>query len=229
MSHLKRLAAPKTYWIMRREEKYTTHTSPGPHSEDSSIPLLIALRDLLKVVSTAKEAEKILNERKIMVDGRVITNTKFPVGFMDVIKVLDSYYRVIFDFKGRIKLIQIPEDEANLKISKVVKKKTTKGGKTQVTTEDGRNFIVEDVKTGDSILFTIPKQEVKEVLKMNIGKTVFLIAGKYVGKVAKILEIIPYKMAEDRIVLESNGKKFETLKKYAVVIGNEKPILKVVE
>ena len=64
---------------------------------------------------------------------------------------------------------------------------------------------------------------------MNIGKVVFLTSGKYVGRIAKISEIIPYKMAEDRIILESNGKKFETLKKYAVVVGNEKPILKVVE
>ena len=229
MSHLKRLAAPKTYWIMRREEKYTTHISPGPHTKESSIPILIALRDLLKVVSTAKEAKKVLNERKVMVDGRVITDVKFPIGFMDVVKIADLYYRVTFDLKGRIKIIQIPEDESNLKISKVINKKTIKKGKTEVTTEDGRNFILKDVSIGDSILFVVPNQEVKEVLKMNIGKTVFLIAGKYVGRIAKILEIIPYKMSEDRIILESNGKKFETLKKYAVVIGEEKPILKVIE
>ena len=229
MSHLKRLAAPKTHHILRRGEKFTTNTPPGPHTKKSSIPIIIVLRDLLGLVSTAKEAKKILNERKIMVDGRVITNVKFPVGFMDVIKIIDSYYRVTFDFKGRIKLIEIPGEEANLKISKVIKKNIINGGKTQITTEDGRNFILKDASVGDSILFTIPKQEIKKVLKMNIGKTVFLIAGKYVGRIAKILEIIPYKMAEDRIVLESNGKKFETLKKYAVVVGDEKPILKVIE
>ncbi len=227
MSHLKRLAAPKTYAILRREKKYTVKSSPGPHSSKSSIPLLVFLRDVIKVVKTSKEAKKILNNRKIEVDGRVITDGKFPIGFMDVVKA-DKIYRIVFDRKGRIKPIEIDESEANVKISKVIRKQMIKGGRIQVTTEDGRNFLInDDVSVGDSILFSIPNQKVKKILKLEIGKTVMLMAGKYVGKIAKVLEIIPYKRAEDRVVLESNGTKFETLKKYAVVIGEENPIIKV--
>ncbi len=231
MTHLHRLAAPKTYPVKRRGIEYVVKAVPGPHRKDASIPLLIALRDILGVVSNAREAKKILNERKVLVDGRVVTDLKFPVGFMDVISFAGKNYRAIFDFKGRISLIETNSDEANLKISKVVKKQMIKGGKIQVTTEDGRNFILEDedVSIGDSLLFTIPDQKIKQVLKLGIGKTVFIVSGKYVGQIAKIEEIIPYKLAPDRVVLERNGNKFETLKDYVVVIGDNNPALKVVE
>jgi len=231
MSHLHRLAAPKTYPVKRRGIEYVVKAMPGPHSKETSVPLLVVLRDILNVVTTSKEAKKVLNERKVMVDGRVVTELKFPVGFMDVISFAGKHYRVTFDFKGRIKLFEISEDEAKLKISKVIRKQMIKGGKIQITTEDGRNFILsdEDVSVGDSILFEIPSQEIKKVLKMSIGKTVFIISGKYVGQIAKLEEIIPYKFAPDSVVLERNGNKFETLKDYVVVVGDDSPEIKVVE
>ncbi len=231
MSHLHRLAAPKVYPIKRRGIEYVVKAMPGPHSKDTAVPILIILRDVLGVVSTSREAKKVLNERKVMVDGRVVTELKFPVGLMDVISFAGKNYRVIFDFKGRIKLIEIPEDEAKLKISKVIRKQMIKGGKIQVTTEDGRNFILEDedVSVGDSLLFTIPEQKIQKVLKMSIGKVVLIVSGKYVGQIAKLEEIIPYKQAPDRVILERNGNKFETLKDYVVVVGDDAPLLKVVE
>ncbi len=231
MSHLHRLAAPKVYPVKRRGIEYVVKAMPGPHSKDTAVPMLVVLRDVLHVVSTSREAKKVLNERKVMVDGRVVTEVKFPVGFMDVVSFANKHYRVTFDFKGRIKLIEISPEEANLKISKVIRKQMVKGGKIQITTEDGRNFLLEDedVAVGDSILFSIPDQKIQKVLKMSIGKTVFIVSGKYVGQIAKLEEIIPYKQAPDRVVLERNGTKFETLKDYVVVVGDDTPLLKVVE
>lgn len=231
MNHMNRLAAPKVYPIKRRGLEYVVKAMPGPHNLNSSVPILIILRDVLGVVSNAKEAKKVLNERKVMVDGRVVTEVKFPVGFMDVISFAGHNYRITFDFKGRVTPIEISEDEAKLKISKVIKKQMIKDGKIQITTEDGRNFILtdEDVSVGDSILFTIPNQKIQKVLKMSIGRTVFIVSGKYVGQIAKLEEIIPYKQAKDRVILERNGNKFETLKDYVVVIGDDSPELKVVE
>ena len=51
--HNKRLAAPKTWPVQRKSTKYILVS----RNSDNSIPLLIVLRDLLKVVRKRKEAK----------------------------------------------------------------------------------------------------------------------------------------------------------------------------
>ena len=55
---------------------------PGPHPKYSSIPLLIVVRDILKLVETGKEAKKIIKAGEILVDGRPRKDHKYPTGFM---------------------------------------------------------------------------------------------------------------------------------------------------
>jgi len=56
--HIHRLAAPKRYPILRKIAHYLIKVNPGPHSKKDSVPLLIALRDILKIVQTSREAKK---------------------------------------------------------------------------------------------------------------------------------------------------------------------------
>ena len=60
--HLKRYKAPENWPIHPKEYKWTVKTNPGPHPLDGSIPLLIIVRDILKVADTAREAKIIINK-----------------------------------------------------------------------------------------------------------------------------------------------------------------------
>ena len=95
--------------------------TPGPHPVEGSIPLLMAVRDFLKLAKTAREARKIIGERKFFVDGRVVTDYRFPLGLMDVLSIpsIDKYYRVLMDPMAKVGLFEIPADKAEWKLVRI--------------------------------------------------------------------------------------------------------------
>ncbi len=221
--HLKRLAAPKSYPIKKKGFKYTIKSRPGPHKKERSTPLLIVIRDILGIVETAREGRRVLNERKVLVDGVVRRDPKFPVGFMDVISIpaAGKHYRVLLDKHGRVTLKEIDEAEAKLKIVRVEKKHMTKGAKVQLTTHDGRNFLNVDAKPGDSLLIEIPSQKVVEVLKLEPGRKAYIIGGAHVGSIAEVKEIKPGSMTvKPRVVLKGDVE-FETIKDYVFIVNDK--------
>ncbi len=107
--HLKRLPAPRSWTVTRKTEFWVLRPSPGPHPIERSVPVGLILRDMLKLCDTAREARHILNNRGVLVDGRVITEPKFPVGLMDVLtlKDLKTHYRMLVDTRGRMALVAL--------------------------------------------------------------------------------------------------------------------------
>lgn len=122
--HLKRYRAPKSWPIHPKENKWTIKTNPGPHPLESSMPLLIIIRDILQLADTAREAKIIINKGEILIDGRKRKDYKFPVGFMDVIEIpkTGKVYRVLPDEKGQLILHPIEEENKAFKLCRIVDK-----------------------------------------------------------------------------------------------------------
>ena len=120
--HLKRYKAPKSWPIHPKEDTWTVKPSAGSHSIDKAIPLTLVIRDVLKLADNSREAKRIINSGNVLVDGRVVKDYKFPVGFMDVIEIpkTEESYRVLLDRKGRLQLDLI--DDSSAKLSKIVNK-----------------------------------------------------------------------------------------------------------
>jgi Ribosomal protein S4E len=93
----------------------------------------------------------------------------------------------------KLKLVEIPEQEKDLKIIKIVRKNLVKGGKIQVTGIDGRNFIIDDrdIKTGDSVLFNTKENKIEKIIKMNKGNLIYIFYGAKVSTIGR-LENIKY-------------------------------------
>ena len=228
MAHLTRLKAPKTWRIVRKVAKWTVKPSPGPHPVDRSIPLLIVVRDLLKLADTGREARKIIAAREILVDGRARRDYKFPCGFMDVISIpkMNEYYRVLFDSRGVLQLTKIDEERAKWKLCRIENKTMVKGGKIQLNLHDGRNIIVEgnEYKTGDVLRISVPEQEILEVIPMEKGNLAMIIGGKHTGQIAEIEEVIITRSPLPNIV---KLKGFSTIKPYVFPIGKDKPLVQL--
>lgn len=230
--HMQRLASPKKYPILKKESVYVIKMAPGPHSKDNSLPLLLILRDMLKLVKTGAEARKLLNMRKIMVDKTVRTSPKFPVGLMDTLYIpeLKQAFRLLFGENGHIQLVEIDEKESGIKPCKILNKRIISKGKVQLNLHDGRNIIVADTKykPGDTVMVSLPSQEIKKHSPLEKGATVYITDGKHIGEVAKISEFLSMKGSNpDRILLSSKDGNFETLKKYVFVIGQDKSEIKL--
>ncbi len=229
--HIKRLAAPRVWPIARKKYPFAPKASPGPHGARESIPLLIVLRDILGVVNNKREAKKILNSRKIKVDGRVIRDVKFPIGFMDVISIADinKNYRAVYDVHGNMRIIEIPDDNAEWKLVKIENKKVVPGGKIQLNLHDGRNILLDEnkYKTGDVLKIKLPTQEILAHYPMAEGSVALVTGGTHRGKVVHIKEYVVVRSSQDNIVRFEEG--FEIPKRYVFVIGIGKPEITIPE
>ena len=76
--HLKRLNAPRTLRLHRKEVTWTVRPSPGPHLLEKSIPLGLIVRDYLELVDTLGEAKTVIANGEILVDGIKRKSHKFP-------------------------------------------------------------------------------------------------------------------------------------------------------
>lgn len=225
-NHLKRLATPRSWPIKRKETKFITRPKPGSHSLKLGISLGVFIRDILRYAKTTREVKRILQNRNILVDGARRKEHRFIVGLMDVIGIpeIKKHYRVILDKKGKISLIEIEKNDASIKPCRITGKNKVKE-KTQLNLFDGRNILVDkdDYKVNDTLIISLPNQEIKKHLKFDKNVLVFLVGGKHIGEIGIVEDII-----SDKIRYKNKkGDVFETLKKYVFVIGKEKPEIKL--
>jgi len=236
--HLKREAAPSYWPIHRKKFTWAVKPSPGPHPTHRCIPLVIIVREMLGLAKTRKEAKKIISQGKILVDGKIRRDERFPAGLMDVISIpeIKKYYRVLPSEKG-LSLHPIDEDEAKFKICRIENKKTLKEGHVEITLHDGRNILIrvenprnpdEDVyRTLDTLKISIPDQEILEHLKL--GKEMFasLVYGKNIGKYGLIKSIEERAGRKRRNLLvtieDMKGETFQTILDYVFVVGDKTP------
>ena len=241
--HLKRLAAPDFWPILRKEYKWVVKPSPGPHPIERSIPLLLIVRNILGYAKTAREARRLIAEGHFKVDGRVRRNYKYPVGLMDVIEIVDTqeYYRVIPVPIKVMDLIKIDKEEARFKLCRIENKTTVKGGHIQLNLHDGRNILIrvsdpqnpeEDVyKTLGTLQVTIPEQEIMKYIPLKEGVIAIISGGRNVGRVGRVISIQRGMRRYRSIVTleDKHGNKFQTSLDYLFPIGEEEPLIKLPE
>ncbi|MEK6943140.1 MAG: 30S ribosomal protein S4e [Nanoarchaeota archaeon] len=223
VSHLKRMATPKTWHINRKKNKFVTKPAPGPHSSDISLALGTLVKEVFNYAATTREVKKILNANSVKVDGTVRKDFRFPVGIFDTVEFSNGkHFRLILNKKGKIDTIETSKEESSMKPAKIIGKAMVKG-KVQLNFYDGKNKLAEknDYKVGDSVMLSLPDQKISKHLKLQKKATIFLTSGKHVGETGKIEDIAGNKI----IYKDHNGELVETLKEYAFVIGEDKPLI----
>lgn len=223
---MKRIALPKSVKVSdRKDYVWAVRPAAGPHPQKHCTPLLILLRDVLKVVKTAREARRILASRLVQVDGAVRTDPELPVGFMDVVSfpTTKKHFRLVLDWKGRIVPVEAKKEESSQKLLKVVKKHTIRGSKHNVTFHDGRSMIADNnVKVGDTVLIELPKAKLKKHLRLEKGSRCLIMEGKHVGSIVKLKEIEERKAGKPaEAIVEGKEGEFVTVAKYLFVVGDE--------
>jgi len=224
--HLKRIAAPKTWPIKRKGITFITRPLPGKHSLRLGMPINVVMNSLLNTTKTTRETEKVLYNKEVLIDGRKVKDKKTITGFMDVISIpiLKENYRMSIDEKGWIFAVSIDEKESKIKVCKIEGKSIVKG-KTQLNLSDGRNMLTQknDFKVGDSIVISVPEQEIKEHIKFDKGAMVILLYGKHTGKIGNVIDI----KSKTILCKTSDNDEFETIKDGLFVIGKDKPAVKI--
>ena len=222
--HLKRLATPRQWRILRKANKYITRPNPGAHSFELCMSLNTILIQLGKA-QNKKEVKYLLQRGEVFVNGKKIHEEKLPVGFMDILSFpkTKENFRVTITNKG-LEIKPIKEPESKTKLVKITGKSNIAKGKTQLHTLDGRNINIDNdlYKVGDSLIIELPSQKIKDHLKLENNCTLFLYKGAHTGTIGKAEKV------EGRKIFFSSGKeKYETRRGYAFVIGKEKPVITI--
>lgn len=231
--HTKRYQAPTKRWgVPTKEYFWAPKARPGAHQAKKSVPLLIVIRDILKYADNAREAKMIIGGRKVMVDGKIRTDSNAPVGLMDVLSIpeLDEHYRVLFDQTGMVRLVTAAGGAENWKLCRIEDKKTVKNGLTQYNLHDGRNIRLEDEKaydTKDVLKLEIPSQNIISVYKFKEGNMALVTGGKHIGEIAKISSHEIVRSSKPNLVHLEGG--ISTIEEYVFVIGEDTPAIDVPE
>ncbi len=231
--HMKRLAAARTLRLHRKEHLWTSKSEPGPHPLSHSIPLGILIRDYLGLCDTYREAKSIISNGDILVDGKPRKRHKYPCGLMDVITIskMKKYYRILFDQKGKLALVDISEKDAAWKLCRIENKTTLKGKKIQLNFHDGRTSQVkkDEYKTGDVLKFSFKDDKITDVYPFNKGTTTMIIGGRHIGQIATIQDIQPVASSKPNLALLKGDIEFSTITKYVFPIGKTKPTITLPE
>jgi small subunit ribosomal protein S4e len=219
----KAISVPASVNINRKSREWAVKTKAGPHKKSASVPLGILLRDLLKVVKTMKEADKILYANQVKVDGIVRKDNGFSIGIFDIVSLptAEKSYRILIDKKGRIFAKEMEKDSGE-KICRIEKKIAVKKA-IQITTHDGKTFKGVEANVLDSIKIKVPENKILSVLPLQANAKVYITSGSHSGETAEIVEIIPGTARREKIVkLKSGDKEFETTAANICVVGDKK-------
>ncbi len=234
--HLKTLSAPKFWRIPPKHRTWVVKPRAGPHKKFESIPLLIIVRNILKLVDTSQEGQKTIKAKEILVDGKVRKDHKYPVGLMDVVDIpkIKKSYRIVPTKKG-LELLEIPSKEATLKLCRVNRKNLIRGSKLQLNLHDGRNIIAEkgkkdEFKSGDSVLIELPSQKIVEHIKLEKDNLALIIGGQNEGEFVKVKALKKTRSREpNKVVCELRDREFDAVKDYVFMVGSKKPVIKLSE
>ena len=213
--YLKRQQVPKSWPISRKGTAYLVR--PKGSIKDG-IPLLIVLRDILKITQNRTETKKAINSGLIMLNGGKIRDERISLCLFDVISIVPEkkYYQLILTKNKKFDVEEIKENDSKNKIAKITNKRTLKGKKVQLNLSDGRNFLSTiKCNVNDSVLINFKDKKIEKCLPLKEKEKAIVFSGKHAGK-RGIIEKIDTK--NKMIELKGDEEKINVLIKHMMVI-----------
>jgi small subunit ribosomal protein S4e len=194
---MKRQMVPKNWPIPRKGTAFVVKPVSG------EIPILVVLRDILKIAQNRREVKKAIHMKNILLNGKAVKDDKIGLSLFDTMTIVPSKknYKIDLAQNGKFRIEEIDEKDASKKIVKIVNKKTLKNKKTQLNLSDGNNTL-SDIKcnTNDSAVIDFKTKKIVKCLVLKEKANVVIFAGKHAGKKGAIEKLIPErKMAKLKV------------------------------
>ena len=188
------------------QRKGTKYIARALSDVSNSVPVVIAIRDMLKLAKTAKEVKKMIQEKLLKINGRVVTDYRESISLFNIFDADKAYELSLIPTK---KFSFNPVKTKNQRLCKVVNKHIVKNGLIQLNFHDGSNILSKDnIKVGDSIYLDLDSK-IKKHVSLEAGKDCFVISGKYLGENAKIISVkdklVNIKLKEGEAEIPSNS------------------------
>src|SRR3989344_3001456 len=148
-----------------------------------SVPVLIAIRDMLHLAKTANEVKSMIKQKLLKLNGKVVEDPRESIRLFNVLEAGKTYGLTLLS-TGKFSLEE--QKEKNKRLCKVVNKKLLGKGKIQLNFHDGTNIISnEKIDVGDSVYLDF-ESKIKSCVSLGKGADIFVMSGKYSGLTGKV-------------------------------------------
>ncbi len=174
--HLTRSETQRNLPIPRKGTKYVARALGYVNQ---GIPVVLALRDILKTARTTSEVKLMISNKSLKINGRLVRDHREPIKLFNIFEAGEKVYELGILPTGRFSFSEVSKKE---RLCKIIGKKVLSGKKIQINTHDGSNFISnQKITIGDSVIID-GKGEVKKIISLEKGKKAFVFSGKRIGK-----------------------------------------------
>ncbi len=183
--------------------KGTKYVARALRNNSNSVPVVIAVRDMLKLANTSKEVKGMIHNKKIKVNGKLAKNLNDPISLFSILGADKDYLLTLLP-TGRFEFKETKEKDRKLKI---VNKVLVKNKEIQYALHDGTNVLSDkEFTVGDTLILNHENKIIKH-LGVVKGKEVFALTGSYMGKHGKVEEIsgkkLTVKFDKENVVLDN--------------------------
>lgn len=194
----------------------------GPHRKMECIPLGYLISRFLRYASNAKELVIILRGKNIKVNGKVRTDSHFPVGLFDVVSIekTGEHFRVLYNVAKKFHLHKISSSEAGYRLAKATKKYEDQGIP-YVVSSCGLNirFCDPSIVLGSTIKISNETGKILEHTVPGADKVVFVSKGNSRGRVGMINTISTQGKETIYGMTDLAGNAFSCTSRNCIVIG----------
>jgi small subunit ribosomal protein S4e len=228
---LKAIAAPRSWDISRKGDRFVFKPRPGSHPIAAAYPLGVIIRDFAKMANRSKEIKYLVKTGKVLVDGVERDSPSFPVGLFNLVSVPleGAHFRLVPSPKGLV-LAKIEGEEANRKLCSIHTKTKISGGHIQYGLHDGRSVLDDglNLAPGDAVLMEVPSQKILGQVRLGKGSVGVVLSGDRAGQLGKIVEVKKGTISRERMVkISLPGGDTEIPSRLVFPVGAESPLITV--
>ena len=192
--------------IKRKGTRYIARPSSDIQN---SVPVVIAVRDMLKLARTSKEVKHMIKNKSLKINSREVKDYRESIKLLNIFEA-DKPYILTLTENNRFKLEPTKSKE---RICKVTNKTLLSKNQIQLNLHDGSNILTkEKINTNDTVHLS-SENKITKVIPMEKGKECFISNGKYVGKKGKIESI-----EENKVTVKLKDKTVELNKSNLIAI-----------
>lgn len=178
--HQSRAQVSKKVPVERKGTQFVAR--PLTHKKDS-IPVVIAVRDMLKLARTTKEVKRMIHQKLLKINGREVKDYRDSIRLLNLFEAEKTYFLTLTP-TGKFMLEETKQKE---RPCKVINKTILSKNKIQLNCHDGTNILSDDkkIKTSDTIYIDL-ENKIKKHVQFEKGKECLVIRGRFLGQKGKI-------------------------------------------
>ena len=178
--HLTRKESSIKLPIKRKGSKYLVRAASYL---GDSVPVLIAVRDMLKLAKTCNEVKKIIHAKSLKLNGRTVKDYHESIKLFNIFEADKPYLLSILP-TGKFILTELKNKSS--RPCKIINKKLMGKNLFQMHLHEGSNILTKDnLPVGDSLYLDLAGKVVKHI-SLEKGSKVFVMSGRHIGKEGEV-------------------------------------------